>query len=149
MKIEMTYEEFYMEGGYDLLSKEGILQLDNVEEVLTNPADNSWYEEECGNHDCGPYAGHWYALLIDEKKPFFAIIRTSDFSRGFEVYDTATEARAVWEGIQVDAMDIAAENGDLEEEFSMTMEEYEECKEFLAAEKKRKEEEDKEGSDDN
>ncbi len=52
------------------------------------------------------------------------------------------------ESIQVDAWDIAAENGDLEEEFNMTMEEYEECKEVLAAEKKRKDEEEKEGSDD-
>ena len=46
MSIEMSHEEFYFDGGYDLLTTEGVKSLENATDLLCRWPDDSWIEAD-------------------------------------------------------------------------------------------------------
>jgi len=134
MKIKMTPEEFY-DGGYNLLTAEGIRSLENVEEVLFAYPDSSWLEDEQGTTDNGPFRGFWHGLMHDVEKSLFAILTQSDFHRSVQFYETLQDVSTEWEDLLMSAWDNARDVGELEAEFDITIDEYADYRTWVMAER--------------
>jgi hypothetical protein len=90
-------------------------EIDNLADILAS-LDHSWFNDTAGSSgDPGPFCCYWYAVLSDNEKGFHAIVReNNDGFHYCETFDTADQCADTWAKIQLDALEIALENGDFE-----------------------------------
>jgi hypothetical protein len=90
-------------------------EIDNLADILAS-LDHSWFDDTAGSSgDPGPFACNWYGVMSDNEKGFHAIVRQSNDGFNYcETFDNADQCADTWAKIQLDALEIALENGDFE-----------------------------------